>query len=92
MLPNTSKKSQSLPEPILLTDKQTAVYLCISEATLRRSRMQGARADHISIPFIRIGRAIRYAKADLDAWLASCRVGSPTPVASAAPESDSKAS
>lgn len=51
----------------LLTTKEAAPYLGVSEAFLERDRWAGAR-----IPFIRIGaRAVRYRLSDLDAYIES---------------------
>jgi predicted DNA-binding transcriptional regulator AlpA len=65
-----------------LTEIEAAEYLGLSRATLRRARMQGARSSYISSPpFLKIGRAIRYLKSDLDKWLEQHRVvpGTPRP-------------
>lgn len=49
----------------LLTTKQAAQLLCVSEAFLERDRWAGAR-----IPFIKIGsRAVRYDPAILEDYL-----------------------
>lgn len=49
-------------QPQLLTTKDAALYLSVSEAFLERDRWAGAR-----IPFIKIGsRAVRYRLSDLD--------------------------
>lgn len=51
----------------LLSNREAARYLSMSEAFLNRDRWQGA-----TIPFIRIGsRAIRYRKSDLDNFVES---------------------
>ena len=71
--------SHRLPEPItpaILTEAQTAEYLGLSRATLRRARMQGNREKHCPTPpFVRMGRAIRYRKVDLDQFLETHLVG-----------------
>jgi excisionase family DNA binding protein len=49
----------------LLTTKEAARYLGVSEAFLERDRWAGAR-----IPFVKIGsRAVRYQHAELDAYI-----------------------
>ena len=51
----------------LLSTKEAAQYLSVSEAFLERDRWAGAR-----IPFIKVGtRAVRYRLADLDQHIAS---------------------
>jgi excisionase family DNA binding protein len=52
-----------------LTPKQAAVYLSSSTSTLAKRRLYGG-GPH----FARIGRAVRYAKSDLDAFMASTTV------------------
>lgn len=57
----------------LLTTKEAAPFLGVSEAFLERDRWAGAR-----IPFIRIGsRAVRYRLSDLEAYIASNRHAAP---------------
>lgn len=51
----------------LLTTKQAAPYLGVSEAFLERDRWAGAR-----IPYIKVGsRAVRYRISDLEAYIES---------------------
>lgn len=51
----------------LLTSKQAADYLGISQAFLERDRWAGAR-----VPYVQIGaRAVRYRTADLNAFIES---------------------
>lgn len=55
----------------LLTTKEAARLLGVSEAFLERDRWLGAR-----IPFVRVGRrAIRYRHSDLDAYVQSSTSG-----------------
>ncbi|MEZ9302561.1 helix-turn-helix domain-containing protein [Vibrio breoganii] len=54
------------------TEQETAEYIGMSRSFLRQSRMEGHRRNRtIAPPFIKIGRAVRYLKEDLDAWLDS---------------------
>lgn len=54
-------------QPQLLTTKEAARVLGVSEAFLEKDRWAGAR-----IPFIRIGsRAVRYRQGDLDTYIQS---------------------
>lgn len=55
----------------LLTDKEAAAYLNLSTSTLAVWRCT-KRQD---LPFIKLGRAVRYRQADLDKWLESQTVG-----------------
>ncbi len=49
----------------LVTTKQAAEYLCVSEQFLERDRWKG-----VTIPFVRVGaRAVRYRVKDLDDYL-----------------------
>jgi excisionase family DNA binding protein len=48
-----------------LNERQAAEYLGIAPATLTQWRCTGRHA----LPFLRVGRLIRYRVSDLDAWL-----------------------
>jgi len=49
----------------LLTQRQAAILLCLSERTLERLRVSGGGPK-----FVKAGRAVRYREADLEAWIA----------------------
>jgi excisionase family DNA binding protein len=51
----------------LLTPEDTANFLGIRTHTLATWRCTG----RYGLPFIKIGRAIRYRRADVEAWLAA---------------------
>jgi predicted DNA-binding transcriptional regulator AlpA len=53
-------------DPGVLTDKEAAQYIGMSESWLRISRMKGSLDTP---PFLKIGRSVRYLKQDLDNWL-----------------------
>ena len=56
-------------------EHEAAKYLGMSASFLRISRMDGDRANRTPGPnFIKIGKAVRYLKEDLDAWLEAHRV------------------
>jgi excisionase family DNA binding protein len=46
--------------------REAADYLRSSESTLAKKRLSGEGP-----PFVRIGRAIRYRRSDLDSWMAA---------------------
>ncbi|MDO6527874.1 DNA-binding protein [Motilimonas sp. 1_MG-2023] len=57
-----------------LNEQETSLYIGMSRSFLRQSRMDGERANRtIAPPFIKIGRAVRYLREDLDNWLNSQR-------------------
>jgi len=59
----------------LLTETETADYLNLSRSTLRQQRMKKRRKSGMTrVPYIRIGRNIRYDVIDLDEWIVSHRV------------------
>ena len=59
----------------LLTETETADYLNLSRSTLRQQRMKKRRKSGMTrVPYIRIGRAIRYDLVDLEEWIVSQRV------------------
>lgn len=55
----------------LLTQRQTALLLRLSERTLERHRVAGTGPL-----FVRAGRAVRYREDDLQSWIASRVVSS----------------
>lgn len=55
--------------PSEMTDTQAAEYLAVSPQTLR-----GWRVERKGPTYHKHGRAVRYAKKDLDEWLARSRV------------------
>ncbi|GAD80627.1 helix-turn-helix transcriptional regulator [Vibrio ezurae] len=55
-----------------LTEQETSAYIGMSRSFLRQARMEGHRKNRtVAPPFIKIGRAVRYLKEDLDKWLDS---------------------
>ncbi len=55
-----------------LSEKEASLYICMSRSFLRQARMDGNRENRTPAPpFIKIGRAVRYLREDLDAWLES---------------------
>lgn len=54
-----------------------SAYIRMSVAFLRKWRFLGGPNGP---PFYRLGRAVRYSRADLDAWLASRRVDTLAPL------------
>jgi predicted DNA-binding transcriptional regulator AlpA len=57
------------------SDREAAAYIGMSESFLRISRMDGDRSNRTPGPnFIKVGKAVRYLKEDLDAWLEAHRV------------------
>ena len=58
-----------------LTEAEAATYIGMSRSFLRQDRMNGHREGRTpGPPFVRIGRAIRYLKDDLGAWLEALRI------------------
>lgn len=51
--------------------KQAAQYLCVSEISIRNSRITGLLGGIKAPSFRKIGRKVIYLKADLDTWLNS---------------------
>lgn len=63
-------------EKRLLTELEASHYLSISTHTLRKQRSDGDREHHVPVvPFIKLGRAIRYSVEDLDAYIEKHREG-----------------
>lgn len=55
----------------LLTVEQAAVYLTLAKSTLDIWRITGGHG----LPFVKLGRAVRYKKSDLDEFLKRQTVG-----------------
>jgi excisionase family DNA binding protein len=64
---NTSQAKVSGCIKSLLDEKQAAEYLTLSPGTLSVWRSTGRYA----LPFVKVGRMVRYRLSDLDAWLAA---------------------
>lgn len=62
----------SITHGILLTTVQAAQYLALSSKTLERFRLDGTGPTFLKLGPGKRAR-VRYAKADLDAWLAANR-------------------
>lgn len=61
---NTNDQKQAL------TEIEAARYIGMSRSFLAQSRMEGHRLNRTQAPpFIKIGRAVRYRRKDLDQWL-----------------------
>jgi len=52
---------------MLLTEREVARALRITRGTLQNQRCSGR-----GLPFLRLGRTIRYRQADVDAYLKAC--------------------
>ena len=63
---------ENLTAPLLLKPHQAAKVLCLSERTLWALKEAG------EIPVVQVGRAIRYARSDLENWIARRRSGQPS--------------
>jgi len=66
--PTDSPRTELAPSP-LLTEKDTCAYLRVSKRNLYCWRMAGL------VPYYKIGRAVRFRKAELDAALERMRMG-----------------
>ena len=66
--PTDSPRTEQAPSP-LLTEKDTCAYLRVSKRNLYCWRMAGL------VPYFKIGRAVRFRKAELDAALERMRMG-----------------
>lgn len=58
----------------LLTEHEAADFLRLSVKTLRKQRCEGAHANGLPlVPFVRLGRAVRYDLLDLQRFVESCK-------------------
>jgi len=59
-----------------VSEKDAAIYICMSRSFLRQGRMNGDRENRTPTPpYLKIGRSVRYLKQDLDTWLEQFRQG-----------------
>lgn len=62
-------------KPELLDEGPTAEYIGMSVAFLRKGRCVGIVGNRTPPPpYLKIGRKVKYARTDLDRWLAERRV------------------
>ncbi len=69
---NSSKRATpETPTPLtpLLDDHALALFTGIAAATYRKSRSTGTLLGRPTIPFLKMGRSIRYRKEDVLEWL-----------------------
>jgi hypothetical protein len=67
----------SVSQSRMLSEQEAARYLGIAPQTLRQQRSEGARSNRLPlVPFVRMGRTIRYDVKDLDDFIAAHRVTS----------------
>jgi hypothetical protein len=60
-------------KPVTLSEGDASIYLGMSRSFLRKARMRG---QHGPGPvYVKLGYAVRYRIADLDAWLEASRRG-----------------
>jgi len=60
----------------ILTEKEAAQFLKIAPQSLRCQRSHGPKPDGLPpIPFVRMGKSIRYLKSDLMAVVQAGRIG-----------------
>lgn len=74
-MPYRTSLSDALSE--WLTDREVAALLNISARTLPQWRHRGKFKD--DLPHYKIGRSVRYRRADVEAFVTQCRVGGTTP-------------
>ena len=60
------KSTEALSEPDMLNETEAATLATVSVANLRARRQSGEQP-----PFVRLGRLVRYRRADLPAWIAA---------------------
>jgi predicted DNA-binding transcriptional regulator AlpA len=54
----------------ILTEAEAAIYIGMSKSFLNQGRSQGHRKNRTKTPpYLKLGKAVRYRRCDLDAWL-----------------------
>lgn len=75
----TDNKSTSDTLKRLLTTKETAAILGIGKSTLDQDRLYG----RLGLPFVRLGRTIRYRREDVEVFLQNLKAFTSTSAADA---------
>ncbi len=57
----------------LLRDPEAAKILGTTAVRLRNARVTGMLGDVPAPPFVKLGRAVRYRRSDLEAWIENLR-------------------
>lgn len=58
-----------------MTEREAAYYISMSRSYLSQDRMDGFRKNRTPGPnFVKVGKAVRYLKEDLDLWLEQNRI------------------
>ena len=66
--------STEADDQTLLTADDVAAMLKVSKSWVyEHTRLRGARGS--GLPFIKVGRLVRYRRSDVEAWLCKCTVG-----------------
>ena len=62
-----------------MNEAEAALYLRVSVSSLRKSRMNGPRSNHLPPPpYVKLGRRVIYRTADLDSLMESNLASWPT--------------
>lgn len=57
----------TMTDKLLLNEEEAAEVLAIKPQTLAAWRCRGVN----SLPFVKVGRAVRYRRSDLETWMAT---------------------
>lgn len=58
------------PQAALVTEPQAAKVLGVSPGTLKAARLHRLRSNPLrNLPHVRIGKAVRYRRADIERWI-----------------------
>jgi excisionase family DNA binding protein len=63
----------NMQNPEIMTTDDAAAYLSVN-----KRKLQLDRTTKRAIPYIKVGRLVRYSKADLDAYIAAQTIGGKT--------------
>jgi len=75
MAESMNNEKCGMRERRVMNEKAAAIYLDMSVSWLRQSRMDCNRGNRTAAPpFVRVGRAVKYLRDDLDTWLKKNRV------------------
>ena len=67
---NTNHQQHSPTSPELVTEPEAAKALGVSPGTLKAARLHRLESNPLrTLPYVKIGRSVRYRKADISKWI-----------------------
>ena len=65
----TDMEVSNMSDQKVICEQEAAIYLGISQSSLKKARLAGQKNTSEFPPFLRFGRSIRYRVGDLEQWM-----------------------